>query len=155
VRAAVSSVASEPVAWTPAAPPRRVRPRTGVGVAATVSLVVAMWWFLAPPQLGGATSFTTVDGVSMVPALSRSDLVALRPAASYRIGDVVGYRSALLGRVVLHRIAATVGTTYVLKGDHNEIVDPDRPTRADLVGSNGSVCRPPVVRSTCCTFRGS
>jgi signal peptidase I len=70
----------------------------------------------------------------MLPALERSDLVALRPAATYRVADVVGYRSELLHRVVLHRIVAIRGDRYVFKGDHNTFVDPDRPTRAELVG---------------------
>ena len=34
---------------------------------------------LAPPQLGGSTSFVVVDGTSMLPRFHGSDLVALRP----------------------------------------------------------------------------
>lgn len=138
----MTSVASpterEQAAWTPSAPPYRVRSfdriRAVVSVVTSVAVIAATWWFLAPPQLGGSTSFTTVNGTSMLPTLRRSDLVALRPADSYRVGDVVGYRSELLGRVVLHRIVAIHGGRYVFKGDHNSFIDPDRPTRAQLVG---------------------
>lgn len=134
----VSPTARESAARTRAAPPNRSQRHAGiravVAVGATIAVLTAAWWFLCPPQLGGSTSFTTVDGTSMLPSLRRSDLVALRPVATYRVGDVVGYRSALLDRVVLHRIVAIHGTRYVFKGDHNSFIDPDRPTRAQLVG---------------------
>ena len=110
------------------------RLRTIVGVAVTLALLAAAWWFVAPPQLGGSTSVVTVDGTSMLPKLRRADLVALRPQSSYRVGDIVGYQSALIHRVVLHRIVAIHGGRYVFKGDNNSFVDPDRPTRAQLVG---------------------
>jgi len=133
----VSPTAPKQAAWTPSAPPTRPRVaqlRAVVSVVTSIVVITPAWWFLAPPQLGGSTSFTTVDGTSMLPKLRRSDLVALRPAASYRVGDVVGYRSTLIGRVVLHRIVAIHGDRYVFKGDHNSFIDPDRPTRAQLVG---------------------
>ena len=97
-------------------------------------LVAAAWWYVAPPQLGGATTFVTVDGSSMLPTLRRSDLVALRPQHSYHVGEIVGYRSALIHRLVLHRIVAIHDGRYEFKGDNNSFVDPDRPTRSKLVG---------------------
>lgn len=89
---------------------------------------------MAPPQLGGSTSFVVVDGTSMLPRLRGDDLVVLRASGSYRVGDVVGYRSALLRRVVLHRIVGIDHGRYTFKGDHNGFVDPERPTRDRLVG---------------------
>jgi signal peptidase I len=134
----VSRTARESAAWTVSTPPtssrRLARIRASAGVAVSIAVVTAAWWFLAPPQLGGSTSFTTVDGTSMLPALKRSDLVALRAAGTYRVGDVVGYRSSLIHRLVLHRIVAIHGNRYVFKGDHNTFLDPDRPTRSQLVG---------------------
>ena len=112
--------------------PGRLRRLAGVGL--TVALVAAAWWLLAPVQLGGSTSFATVDGTSMLPTFQRSDLVALRTTDTYRVGDVAGYRSTLLGRVVLHRIVAIDGGRYSFKGDNNAFVDPERPTREQLVG---------------------
>lgn len=100
----------------------------------TLAVVGAAWLLLAPPQLGGSTSFVVVDGTSMLPTLESSDLVALRPASSPEIGDVVGYRSELLGRVVLHRITAIEGGRYVLEGDNNSFIDPDRPRPSEIVG---------------------
>ena len=104
------------------------------GLALGSAIVAAAWWLLAPVQLGGSTSFTSVDGTSMLPTFQRSDLVALRAAPSYRIGDVAGYRSTLLRRVVLHRIVAIHDGHYSFKGDHNSFLDPERPTRDQLVG---------------------
>ena len=97
-------------------------------------LLGVAWWYVAPPQLGGTTSFVTVDGTSMLPTFHRSDLVGLRRERTYRVGDVVGYRSALIHLIVLHRIVAIDGPHYLFKGDNNSFVDPDRPTRAQLVG---------------------
>ncbi|MGH2894672.1 MAG: hypothetical protein ACRDPM_15625, partial [Solirubrobacteraceae bacterium] len=53
----------------------------------------------------------------------------------YRVGDVVAYRSMLLHVLVLHRIIAISGGRYEFKGDHNNFIDPTRPTRAELVGA--------------------
>ena len=50
------------------------------------------------------------------------------------MGDVVGYQSVLLGRVVLHRIVAIRGDRYIVQGRQQLFVDPDRTTRAQLVG---------------------
>ena len=105
-----------------------------LSIAVTAAVFAAAWWYVAPPPLGGSTSFVTVDGTSMLPKLRMSDLVALRPQHTYRMGDVVGYRSELIHRVVLHRIIAIHDGQYTFKGDNNSFVDPDRPTRSQLVG---------------------
>lgn len=121
-------------------PPRQSRRSPGelvraiAGAALTVAVIAAAWWALAPPALGGSTSLVTVDGASMLPHYHRSDLVALRPSTTIEVGDVVGYRSALLDRVVLHRVVAIRGDHLIFKGDNNTFIDPDRPTRADVVG---------------------
>jgi signal peptidase I len=122
----------------PTASPARLRARRWLrppgGAALTSAVVAATWWLLAPPALGGSTSFVSVDGTSMVPRLRRDDLVALRPAHTYRVGDVVAYRSTLMGRVVLHRIVGVHGGRFTFKGDNNSFLDPDQPTRSELVG---------------------
>ena len=118
-------------------PPRRAarsRFRPVASLALTLALLGTAWVLLAPPQFGGSTSFVVVDGTSMFPSLQGSDLVALRPTSHPRVGDVVGYRSELLDRVVLHRIIEIKGDRYVLKGDNNSFIDPDRPLRSELVG---------------------
>lgn len=118
---------------------RRVPPlgrslRTVAAAAGAVAVVFAAWWYLAPPALGGATSVTIVDGTSMLPGLQRDDLVLIRPAATYGRGDVVAYRSHLIHRVVLHRIVAIENGRYTFKGDNNTYLDPEQPTRGQLIG---------------------
>lgn len=108
--------------------------RSTVGLLLTVTIIGAGWWLLAPPALGGSTSFVTVDGTSMLPTLHRDDLVMLRRSESYRVGDVVAYRSTLLQRIVLHRIVAVEDGRYTFKGDNNAFLDSERPMQADLVG---------------------
>ncbi len=108
--------------------------RHGVAAALTVLVLAAAWWLAAPPALGGQTTIVTVDGTSMLPHYKRSDLVILRPTGAYRVGDVVGYRSLLLHRVVLHRIVAIHNGHYTFKGDNNSFTDPEQPTQHDLIG---------------------
>ena len=65
------------------------------------------------------------------------DLAIVRPAANYRVGEIVAYWSTLLHTVVLHRIIARHGDLYVFKGDNNHFIDPRDPTRSELLGKRG------------------
>ena len=114
--------------------PARLRLRSAVSLLSAVAVIGAAWWLVAPPALGGSTSFVTVDGTSMLPNLRRDDLVALRQSSSYKIGDVVAYRSTLLQRIVLHRVVAIDDGHFTFKGDNNTFLDPEHPTEAQLVG---------------------
>ncbi len=135
-----STLAGAGGAGTEAALPRPARLSTrewlrrALRVVLTLAVLGAAWWLLTPPQLGGSTVFVVVDGTSMLPRLHGSDLVALRPATGLRVGDVVGYRSVMLRRVVLHRIAAIRGDRYVFRGDNNSFIDPEQPGRSQIVG---------------------
>ncbi len=97
-------------------------------------LFALAWYFLAPSSLGGKTSYVVTHGVSMEPEFHTGDLAVLRAASEYRVGDVVGYHSATLGTVVMHRIIADDGGVYTFKGDNNDWTDPDHPTKASLIG---------------------
>jgi signal peptidase I len=121
---------------------RRPGRRVAAG-AVTAIAIVGAWLLLAPPSLGGQFRYAVVSGISMEPSLRHGDLVLLRPHATYHIGEVVAYRNAQLGRVVLHRIIRRSGPYYIFKGDNNDFVDPDRPTRSDLLG--GLSLRVPMV----------
>jgi signal peptidase I len=103
------------------------------GLVGLVALTLA-WAFLAPTQLAGSTAYAIVDGSSMEPALEGGDLALLRSQADYETGDVVGYRSAALDRVVLHRIVGRDGERYVVKGDANDFRDVERPRQDEVVG---------------------
>src|SRR5262245_42576463 len=91
-----------------------------VAVGLAVAALVAAWATLAPSQLGGPVSYALVVGSSMEPKLERGDLVVTRPAADYRVGDVVLFHDRDLGRDVLHRIVAVGDGRFVTKGDNND-----------------------------------
>jgi signal peptidase I len=90
--------------------------------------------YLAPTQIGGATQYVVTGGISMEPRFHTGDLAVVRPAAQYRVGDIVAYHSTLLHVVVLHRIVRRAGAHYVFKGDNNNFIDPTEPVRSQLVG---------------------
>ena len=98
-----------------------------VSLAAVVAAAAAAWFFLAPVQLGGSTSYAVIYGSSMEPHLHRGDLVILRSQSGYERGQVVGYHSRELHRNVLHRIVGVRGSHFVFKGDNNSFLDPEQP----------------------------
>jgi signal peptidase I len=128
--------------WTEAAavapsPPRRIAVRLGRRTFLALLLAALAWpaaVLVGPTQLGGPTTLVTVDGTSMLPRFQPSDLVVLGRASAYHVGEVVGYRSSLLHRIVMHRIVRIEAGRYVFRGDNNSFLDPERPTRAQLVG---------------------
>jgi signal peptidase I len=103
-------------------------------MGASVLLLVVAWLVAGPAQLGGRTTYVATHGISMEPRFHTGDLALVRPAADYRIGQVVAYRSTVLRSVVLHRIIARDGDRYVFKGDNNDFVDPIHPRRTELIG---------------------
>ncbi|HET7481497.1 MAG TPA: signal peptidase I [Actinomycetota bacterium] len=106
------------------------------GILVVVASMAAAWFFLAPRGVGGPISYVVTDGVSMQPRLHAGDLVLLREAPSYGVGDIAGYRSHSLDRVVLHRIVdETADGRFLFKGDNNDFIDQDHPTAADLLGA--------------------
>ena len=77
-----------------------------------------------------ATSY----GSSMEPMVHRGDVLILRKGGPARVGDVVGYRSELLNRVVVHRVKGIENGKLVLKGDNNDFLDPERVPQSAVVG---------------------
>jgi signal peptidase I len=108
--------------------------RSLVAVLASVAVLGAAWYWLAPTQIGGSTSYAVTFGTSMEPHFHHGDLVVLRRRPTYAVGDVVAYHSHDLHKNVLHRIIAIRDGHYTFKGDNNDFVDPERPTARDLVG---------------------
>lgn len=109
--------------------------RTTLSISAGVMLVLvaAIWIIFAPVQIGGSSSFVIVDGNSMEPYLHKGDLVFVRTAESYAVGDVVTYRHPEIGPVI-HRIIQRDGNQYVFQGDNNDFVDGFHPTDRELIG---------------------
>jgi signal peptidase I len=108
---------------------------SAAGVLVAIFVLGAAWYCLAPPQLGGKTSYAVTFGISMEPHFRHGDLVLLRQRTSYSVGDVVAYYSHDLKKNVLHRIIAIHDGHFTFKGDNNDFVDPERPTHADLIGA--------------------
>jgi signal peptidase I len=99
-----------------------------------IVVAAAAWWFLAPTQLGGKDSYAITSGVSMIPVYHAGDLVILRDAKDYKVGDIAGYHDAALGKVVLHRIHAIDNGRYTFKGDYNKTPDAVPVTSSAIVG---------------------
>jgi signal peptidase I len=103
-------------------------------LGAAVAVAFAAWFLLAPPPLGGSTSYVMTAGTSMEPGFHTGDLVLVRKADAYQVGDVAAYESTRLKTVVLHRIVAAEDGHYVFKGDSNAWLDPERPGNGELAG---------------------
>lgn len=97
-------------------------------------LLLAGWWLAAPGRLGGSNTYVTTHGISMAPRFHNGDLAVVRRADSYRVGDVVAYRSGLFRAVVMHRLVAVEHGYYTFKGDNNSWLDPEKTTRDHLIG---------------------
>jgi signal peptidase I len=106
---------------------RALTAAAGVLVGGAIALVVLV-------ATGTATVVTT-SGTSMQPRFHSGDLVLVRSSDRYDVGDVAAYRSRTLATTVLHRIVGRSRGRFTFKGDNNSWLDPDRPTSADLVGS--------------------
>jgi signal peptidase I len=106
-------------------------PRAARVSALAALLLVAVYLFW-PSGLGGGTTYVTTHGISMEPRFHTGDLAILRSADHYSVGDVVAYRSATLDTIVMHRIVSVDGDRFVIQGDNNSWLDPDKPS-TDLV----------------------
>ena len=108
----------------------------GVGFLALVALVWVLG--LRPTSLGGGTTYVAVRGSSMQPTYATGDLVIVRTADAYGVGDVVAYRvpdgELGEGRIVIHRIIGGDSNGFSLQGDNNDSPDPWLPSTADVVG---------------------
>jgi signal peptidase I len=98
------------------------------------AILVGVWFFLAPTQLGGSNSMLIIKGVSMKPSISQGDLVVVRRQPDYSIGEVAAYHDTLSKQRVLHRIIAHEGDRYVFKGDNNTAKDAFKPTKDQILG---------------------
>ena len=105
-----------------------------VQTGAAFLLLGAAWFFVAPQALGGPVSYVVIYGTSMEPGLHAGDLVAVRTASDYRVGEAVAYYNDDIRQIVLHRIIAIQDGRYRFQGDNNDFVDPYQPTKDELIG---------------------
>src|ERR1700735_3978116 len=105
------------------------------GVIVAAAVLFGVWTFFAPTKLGGTTTYSVTDGISMNPLLYKGDFAVVRAQSSYHVGEVVLYQNQVLHKPVLHRIFKIQNGNYFFKGDNNDFVDPGYATRSELVGA--------------------
>jgi signal peptidase I len=93
------------------------------------------WFYLAPTQLGGSSTYVVTHGTSMEPRFHTGDLAIVRSQSNYHVGEVVAYDNHQLHTIVLHRIVGLEGDRYLFKGDNNNFVDPEHPVASQLIGA--------------------
>lgn len=91
------------------------------------------WLVFAPGALGGQSIYLITSGISMLPDIENGDLVVLRQADTYEVGDVVAYKDPNIG-AVLHRIIDHERERFVLQGDNNDFIDPHHPDKSEIMG---------------------
>lgn len=101
------------------------------GVFFTLSMLALILFM--PVQLGGGTSYVIISGSSMEPGFHMGDLIIVRRADNYQVGDEVVYRHPNIG-AVFHRIVDREGDEYVFKGDNNGWLDNYQPIKEELIG---------------------
>ena len=100
----------------------------------SIALLIAIWIFFAPVNLGGQATYVIVDGISMEPNFHLGDLAIVRKSSSYQIGDVVTYHDPQLNVNIIHRIIGLNQNRFVIKGDNNSWIDDYQPTRDKIIG---------------------
>jgi signal peptidase I len=111
------------------------RTRKLASLALGTVVLVFLWVYLAPAAIGGSTSYVVTDGISMEPRFHSGDLALVRSRSVYHVGEIVAYYNKAFHTVVLHRIVARDGSRYVFKGDNNNFLDFEHPTRSQLIGA--------------------
>ncbi|MGD2253784.1 MAG: signal peptidase I [Anaerolineales bacterium] len=101
--------------------------------ALALVIIVASWVLFAPSQLGGSAGYVTISGNSMEPQFRKGDLVIVRRAKLYHVGEIVVYDSPIMGTVI-HRIVDTTADGFLLKGDNNDWTDSYRPSPEEIIG---------------------
>jgi signal peptidase I len=104
-------------------------------IIVAAAVLFGAWTFFAPTKLGGTTTYSITDGISMHPSLYKGDFAVIRAQSSYHVGEVVLYESQVLHKPVLHRIILIQNGNYFFKGDNNDFVDPGYATRSELIGA--------------------
>lgn len=103
---------------------------------AILVLAFTGWILFAPPQLGGQATMVIVDGSSMEPGYHQGDLVIVRSADYYQIGDIVAYKHLQMGKYVIHRIIGEELNRFILQGDNNTWTDGFKPSQAEIIGKH-------------------
>ena len=101
--------------------------------AFSLVFILTGWIFFAPQTIGGQTAYVIIIGNSMEPEYHLGDLVLIRNASDYKVGDIVAYNYPAIG-TVFHRIVKNDGITFILKGDNNSWEDDYKPEYDEIIG---------------------
>ena len=104
-----------------------------ISVAILLSVGIG-WWQFAPTSVGGRDSYFVLSGNSMLPLFRSGDLVILRTAPTYRVGEIAAYLTPQLEVPIFHQIIAVHAGRYTFKGENNSFVDPSHPSQKEIVG---------------------
>jgi len=98
--------------------------------------LLAGYYFFAPLQApGGQVAYAVTDGTSMLPDFHTGDLVILRKASGYKVGDNAGYHDPDLGNaIVFHRIFKIEDGKYTFKGINKPEPDSTSVSESAIVG---------------------
>src|SRR5205814_6222158 len=112
--------------------------RRYLSLTALAAVIVLWMLFLRPASLGGPVSYIIIRGSSMLPTYTSGDLIIVRTAPDYRVGDVVAYRVPAgdigSGLIVIHRIVGSGQSAFTMRGDNNAAIDPWSPRPDDVLG---------------------
>lgn len=110
-------------------------PSAHVVVGSLLSLVLAglAIFFFLPQEYGGQVTYLITSGISMEPAYHTGDLVLLRRADAYQVGDAVGVRDPKIQKV-FHRLVGWDGARFTTKGDNNRYIDAYQPEPSAILG---------------------
>ncbi|HTW41320.1 MAG TPA: signal peptidase I [Solirubrobacteraceae bacterium] len=113
--------------------PRQIRKLLSIALGLIV--LGSLWFYFAPAQLGGSTTYVVTHGISMEPRFHTGDLALVRSQSSYHVGEIVAYHNKMLHTIVLHRIVGRDGSRYIFKGDNNNYLDFEHPAASQLIGA--------------------
>ena len=98
-------------------------------------LLIGALAYARPAPFGHTTSLVVVSGTSMYPTLSDHDVVVVRKASAYSIGDIIAFEATAPQVRVIHRIVG--GSTqddFITRGDNRDADDPWRAKPTDIIG---------------------
>jgi signal peptidase I len=101
-----------------------------VAMAVILAMAAIAMWAVSTKQF----TYISTYGVSMNPVYYEGDLVFVKKASSYEVGQIAAYHG-VGGIQVLHRIiGGDAEQGFVLKGDNNDSIDAITPTAEEIIG---------------------
>src|SRR5439155_21854473 len=107
----------------------------GIGAVVMVLVTLVLAGIVVLGALPGSkpVEYVRIAGTSMLPTFHTGDIVVVRRAPEYVVGDVVAYRFGT-SSLVMHRIVDSDGEHFTLRGDNNDFDDSTHPAAAEVAG---------------------